>query len=62
MTIAVTDRTLRDARSQFEREYITAVLERHRGRISDAARTLGLQRTNLYRKIRTLNVDRSRRR
>lgn len=60
--ISSTDRTLREARAQFEHEYITAVLERHRGSVSDAARTLGIQRTNLYRKIRTLKVRPSRRR
>src|SRR6185295_11304698 len=51
--------TLRQARARFEREYIAAVLEQHRGRISDAAKTLGIQRTNLYRKLRSLRVDRS---
>jgi two-component system nitrogen regulation response regulator NtrX len=50
--------TLRQARARFEREYIAAVLEQHRGRISDAARTLGIQRTNLYRKMRSLQVGR----
>ncbi len=48
--------TLRDARTRFEREYIALVLEHHRGRIPDAARTLGLQRTNLYRKMRLLKI------
>lgn len=52
--------TLRQARMQFEREYISAVLARHRGRIPDAARALGIQRTNLYRKLRLLQLDRSR--
>ena len=51
--------TLKQARSRFEKEYIAAVLEQHRGRISDAARTLGIQRTNLYRKMRSLKVTRS---
>lgn len=50
--------TLRQARSRFEREYIAHVLEQHRGRISDAAKALGIQRTNLYRKLRSLRVDR----
>jgi DNA-binding NtrC family response regulator len=54
--------TLKQARAQFEREYIAAVLDRHRGRISEAARALGLQRTNLYRKMRSLRVNRERRR
>lgn len=50
--------TLRQARARFEREYIAHVLEQHRGRISEAARVLGIQRTNLYRKLRSLRVDR----
>ena len=40
--------TLRDARLAFEREYIAAVLKEHGWRMSDAARTLGIQRANLY--------------
>ena len=48
--------TLREARLRFEREYITAVIEHHRGRIGEAARALGIQRTNLYRKMRALKV------
>jgi len=52
--------TLKQARSRFEREYIAAVLEQHRGRISDAAKALGIQRTNLYRKMRSLRVSRNR--
>jgi DNA-binding NtrC family response regulator len=52
--------TLRQARARFEREYITAVLEQHHGRITDAAKSLGIQRTNLYRKMRSLRVNRSR--
>jgi DNA-binding NtrC family response regulator len=47
---------LRDARFRFERDYITAVLDQHHGRIPDAARALGLQRTNLYRKMRLLKI------
>ena len=53
--------TLRQARARFEREYIAAVLEQHHGRISDAAKALGIQRTNLYRKMRSLRVTRARR-
>jgi DNA-binding NtrC family response regulator len=52
--------TLRQARMQFEREYISAVLARHRGRIPDAARALGIQRTNLYRKLRLLQLGKTR--
>jgi DNA-binding NtrC family response regulator len=42
--------TFRQARARFEREYIAATLERHHGRISDAAKALGVQRTNLTEK------------
>jgi two-component system nitrogen regulation response regulator NtrX len=54
--------TLKQARNRFEREYIGSVLERHHGRISDAAKALGIQRTNLYRKLRSLRVNGGRRR
>ncbi len=50
--------SLREARRQFEREYIASVLERHRWRMSDAARTLGIERANLYRKTRQLGIMR----
>ena len=48
--------TLKNARERFERSYIKAVLDLHRGRVPDAARTLGIQRTNLYRKLRQLKM------
>jgi len=54
--------TLKQARARFEREYISAMLEQHHGRISEAAKTLGIQRTNLYRKMRSLRVNLDRRR
>ena len=50
--------SLRDARRQFERDYIAAVLERHHWRMSEAARTLGIERANLYRKTRQLGITR----
>ena len=57
--VFATGGTLRQARARFEREYIAAVLEQHRGRISEAAKALGIQRTNLYRKMRSLKVTRT---
>jgi len=47
---------LREVRSRFEREYITAVLQHHGWRMADAAETLGIQRPNLYRKARQLGI------
>lgn len=52
------DATLRQARARFERDYIAAVLQHQHGRIAEAARVLGIQRTNLYRKMRRLNLMR----
>ena len=49
--------SLRDARQRFEREYIAAVVAQHHGRIPDAAKALGIQRTNLYRKLRSLKLS-----
>ena len=48
--------SLREARQRFEREYIAAVVAQHHGRIPDAAKSLGIQRTNLYRKLRSLRL------
>src|SRR5688572_28081782 len=48
--------SLREARARFESEYISAVVAHHHGRIPDAAKSLGIQRSNLYRKMRRLNV------
>lgn len=48
--------SLREARARFETEYIAAVVAHHHGRIPEAAKSLGIQRSNLYRKMRRLNV------
>jgi two-component system nitrogen regulation response regulator NtrX len=55
-TGAAPQERLRDARRRFEREYIRAVLDRHGWRMSEAARALGIQRPNLYRKARALGI------
>lgn len=49
--------TLRAARQQFERDYIALVIRHHRGHVGEAARALGIQRTNLYRKARQLGMS-----
>jgi DNA-binding NtrC family response regulator len=50
--------SLREARRRFERDYIAAVLDQHQWRMSDAARALGVERANLYRKTRQLGIAR----
>jgi DNA-binding NtrC family response regulator len=54
--IGRSDETLRQARERFERDYVAAVVEQNRGRIGAAARQLGIERTNLYRKLKQLNI------
>lgn len=49
--------SLRKARARFERDYIAAVLNLHGGRMTETAAALGIQRTNLYRKLRALGVN-----
>ncbi len=48
--------TLHDLRDQVEKEYIIACLKSTGGNISHAARILGIERSNLHKKMRTLKI------
>jgi two-component system nitrogen regulation response regulator NtrX len=48
--------SLRDARLEFERAYIGRTLAEHEGRVQDAAVALGIDRTNLWRKMKQLGL------
>lgn len=50
------DMGLSDATQQFQREYIRRAIKRVRDNMSEAARLLGLHRSNLYRKMRQLDM------
>ncbi|MGH9348876.1 MAG: sigma-54-dependent transcriptional regulator [Vicinamibacterales bacterium] len=50
--------SLREARARFERDFISTTLQRHHWRIEAAAAALGIERTNLYRKMKQLNISR----
>jgi two-component system, NtrC family, nitrogen regulation response regulator NtrX len=50
-------RPLKDSRLVFESRMIQLALERHRGNVTQAAKDLGMERTNLHKKIRQLNPD-----
>jgi two-component system nitrogen regulation response regulator NtrX len=52
---------LHDARDQFEREYILRALAAQQGNISRTAEMLGIERSNLYRKMRGFGIVPSRR-
>ncbi len=47
---------LHDARDQFEREYILRALSTQQGNISRTAEMLGIERSNLYRKMRGFGI------
>jgi DNA-binding NtrC family response regulator len=51
------DLPLREAREQFEREYLTHQLQVCNGSVGKLAKLVGMERTNLYRKLRALGVD-----
>jgi len=48
---------LKDATLDFEAEYIGKVLREAKGNMTDAAEILGLDRSYLYRKIKSLGLD-----
>jgi two-component system nitrogen regulation response regulator NtrX len=48
--------SLQEVREAAEREYILKKLEETNGNISRTAELLGLERSNLYRKMRTLGI------
>jgi two-component system nitrogen regulation response regulator NtrX len=52
---------LATARDQFERDYILQVLAAHQGNISRTADALGVERSNLYKKMRAFGIAPSRR-
>ena len=47
---------LHDARDQFEREYILRALAEQHGNMSRTAEVLGVERSNLYRKMRAFGI------
>jgi two-component system nitrogen regulation response regulator NtrX len=48
--------TLQQAREAYEREYILRKIDECHGNISRAAESLGLERSHLYRKMKTLGI------
>ena len=54
--------SLKEARTRFEREYILGRLTANEGHLGRTAADLGIERTNLYRKMRQLGIQGYRRR
>ena len=51
------DLPLREAREQFERDYLIHQLKKTSGSVGKTAKLIGMERTHLYRKLRALNID-----
>ncbi len=51
------DLPLRQAREQFEHDYLTWQLKQTKGNVSRLAERVKMERTHLYRKMRSLNID-----
>src|SRR5689334_16338086 len=48
--------TLHQARAAYERDYILKTLDQNHGNVSRTAEVLGLERSHLYRKMKTLGI------
>jgi two-component system nitrogen regulation response regulator NtrX len=48
--------TLHQARAAYERDYILKKLDEHHGNVSRTAEVLGLERSHLYRKMKSLGI------
>ncbi|MEX2517122.1 MAG: sigma-54 dependent transcriptional regulator [Gammaproteobacteria bacterium] len=51
------DLPLREAREQFEKSYLEYQLKQADGSVSKVARSVGMERTHLYRKLRSLGIE-----
>jgi DNA-binding NtrC family response regulator len=51
------DLPLREAREQFEREYLKYQLQKAGGSVGKLSESVGMERTHLYRKLRSLGID-----
>ena len=47
---------LKEAREKFEKDYLTSQLKKHKGNISKTAEFVGMERSALHRKLRTLGI------
>ena len=51
------DLSLKEARNLFEKEYLLSQIKRFNGNMSKVSEFTGMERTALYRKIKTLNIS-----
>jgi two-component system nitrogen regulation response regulator NtrX len=57
LTVAINiDQPLHDARVEFERAFLVAVLRKHAGNISATAQAIGFERSAFHRKLKSLGI------
>jgi two-component system nitrogen regulation response regulator NtrX len=56
--ISTSSMKLREARNEFERRFISQALQRNNWNITETANQLGIERTNLHRKMRQHDISR----
>ena len=47
---------LKEAREKFEKNYLTSQLKKHKGNISKTAEFIGMERSALHRKLKSLGI------
>ena len=47
---------IKKAREKFEKNYLTSQLKKHKGNISKTAEFIGMERSALHRKLKTLGI------
>lgn len=47
----------KEAKKQFERDYLTAKLQENKGNITQTAEQIGMERSHLHKKMKSLNID-----
>jgi len=47
---------LKEAREKFEKNYLTSQLKKHKGNISKTAAFIGMERSALHRKLKSLGI------
>ena len=51
------DLSLKEARSEFEKEYLVSQIKRFSGNMTKLSEFTGMERTALYRKLKSLNIS-----
>jgi two-component system nitrogen regulation response regulator NtrX len=47
----------KEAKREFERQYLRNILQKHNGNVSQTAERIGLERSHLYKKLKSLDID-----